>query len=80
MRTAYACRISEENFGAIRSEHPKFDLESTKAWLEQHERGFFLRDEGSALDCHYITDEIFFIYYEFEPLDKNAVFHRLIRK
>ena len=80
MVTAYACRISSENFGAIRSENPNFNLEETKVWLDHHEGGFFLRDEGSPFDCHYIVDEIFHQLYAFEAFDKNAIFHRLIRK
>ena len=80
MSTAYACLITSENFGAIRSENPKFNLEETKAWLETHGRGFFLRDERSAFDCHYLIDEIFFQFYEFDKFDQSDIFHRLKRK
>jgi len=80
MSIAYACLISSENFGAIRSENPNFNLEETKAWLEQHGSGFFLRDERSAFDCHYLIDEVFYQFYAFDAFDPNDIFHRLTRK
>jgi hypothetical protein len=80
MGAAYACRISSENFGAIKSENPNFTLEGLEAWLEQHGSGFFLRDENSVFDCEYMTDEVFHQIYTFQAFDMNAVFHRLDRK
>ena len=80
MATAYACLITSENFGAIRSENPNFNLEETEAWLKAHGSGFFLRDEASAFDCHYLIDEIFYQFYAFDSFNERDIFHRLKRK
>lgn len=81
MAPAYACEITEDNFGAIRSEKPDFNLEETKAWLEQHGSGFFVREEGNrAFDCKYMEDAIFHQLYIFEAFDPNGIFHRIIRR
>lgn len=76
---AVACRISEENFGAIASEKPDFDLEKTKEWLEQNGQGYFLRDPESPLDCGYFVDEVFFQLYIFESGDQSALFRHVLR-
>lgn len=75
----YACRINEQNMGAIASENPNFDLDEVMVWLLKHEYGFFVRDEGSAFDCQYITDEIFHTLYSFESPDDGDIFRRVLR-
>lgn len=76
---AYACLIDDTNFQAIASEHPKFDLEGTKKWIEQHKRGYFLRDESSQLDCHYFQEDVFLMLYKFESADRGELFRRVDR-
>lgn len=79
-RQAYACRISSETFDVIRSENPGFDLEQTKAWLEKHGSGYFIRDESSrAFDCSYMADVVFHEIYAFENGDQDVIFRKIIR-
>lgn len=76
---AYAVRINENNFQAIASEMPGFDLESTVQWLEDNGQGYFLRDPESMNDCEYFVDEVFMQLYAFNDRDVNAVFRRVHR-
>lgn len=80
MSIAYACRLIEVNYGAIKSEKPGFDLEETRAWVETHGDGFFVRDEDyKVFDCEYIADVAFHQMYAFESFRQNEIFHRLVR-
>lgn len=77
---AYACRISEENFGAIASEKPDFDREQAIQWLEQNGQGYFLRDpDNPNLDCGYFVDEVFYQVYTFDEADTEELFRRVLR-
>lgn len=76
---AYAIRIEEKNFKAIASENPKFNMEATLEWLEQHGQGFFLRDPESTFDCGYFVDEIFSQMYLFESADTSTMFRRVLK-
>jgi hypothetical protein len=77
---AYACRISEENLPAIRSEHPRFSLEEIRAWMAQHGNGYFLRDQDSSLDCHYFEDTVFAEMYIFEGGDLDQLFRKVQKR
>ena len=79
MSRAYACRLSERNFGAIASEKPGFDMEDTIAWLNEHGEGYFVRDEDSPWDCNYLSDVVFHEIYAFEYDDKEAIFRPIRR-
>lgn len=74
---AYACRISVENTQIIASENPTFNLDEFKVWLEVHEDGYFLRDEGSLFDCKYLAVEVFKELYAFEPGGESEIFRRI---
>ncbi len=76
---AYACQITEENMSAISSEKPGFNLEETRAWLQEHEKGYFIRDEDSRFDCNYIPEHEFLLLYSFETSDRNELFRRVLR-
>ena len=76
---AYACQITKENFGAIASENPKFNMQELLDWLEVHESGFFLRDEDSVFDCQYFIDETFFELYRIEPGEPDSMFRIVTR-
>lgn len=76
---AYAVQIKPENFGAIASEKPDFDLESTKKWLDFHEEGYFLRDPESALDCKYFESTVFSQMYTFSHPNSTELFKRVVR-
>lgn len=80
MTQAYAVRLNEDNYGAIASEKPGFDLEHTRTWVEDHGGGFFIRDEESkAFDCEYMADVVFHQIYTFERFSPNDIFHKIIR-
>lgn len=80
MNLAFACRLIEENYGAIASEKPGFDLEETRQWVKKHGDGFFIRDEEKKqLDCCYLTDAEFHQTYLFDNFQATAIFHRLLR-
>jgi hypothetical protein len=74
---AWACKISKENFQAIASEHPKFDLEEIKDWLAVHEEGYFVRDEDSMLDCSYMQIDVFKTIYKFHSNDLDSMFRQI---
>jgi len=76
---AEACRITKENTWVIASEKPNFDKEEFDAWIEEHGVGYFLRDEGSKLDCSYIPPEDFLDIYIFESGDTGALFRKVIK-
>lgn len=77
---AYAARLCEENYGAIRSEKPDFDLAQARAWVEDHGAGFFIRDESSKpFDCSYMPDIVFYQIYIFDDFNKADLFHRIVR-
>lgn len=77
---AYACRIIEENYPAIASENPKFDLEILKVWVEINGVGYFVRDEASKkYDCKYMKDEDFHRVFAFDNFSPEAVYHKLLR-
>ena len=76
---AYAVRIKEQNFQAIASEKPDFNLEETIQWLEDNGQGYFLRDPESKNDCKYLVDEVFTQLYAFGDGDFKAVFRRVHR-
>jgi len=80
MNNAYAIRLNEENYGAIASEKPGFDLAEARAWVEEHGGGFFIRDEGyKTFDCQYMADLVFHQIYIFENFKDTDMFHRLKR-
>jgi hypothetical protein len=76
---AFAVRITEENFQAIASEKPNFNLEETLQWLEDHGQGYFLRHPGTSFDCEYFVDEVFTQLYAFAAADTSAIFRRVHR-
>lgn len=76
---AYAVRLNEDNYQAIASEKPGFDLEETRLWAEDHGGGFFIRDEETpAFDCKYMSDVVFHEIYKFERFSPNDVFHKIV--
>lgn len=77
---AYACHISRETMGAIASEKPGFNREEFEQWLETHDGGFFVRDEGYPFDCQYLAELVFHQIYIFEEFKETDLFHRIIRK
>lgn len=80
MNSLYAVRLNEENYQAVASEKPGFDLEATRIWVEDHGGGFFIRDEEStAFDCEYMVDLVFHQIYEFESFNENEIFHKIKR-
>lgn len=80
MRNAYAVRMNEDNYGAIASEKPGFDLGEARSWVESFGPGFFVRDENDKrTDCRYLPDEMFFQMYVFDGFDEKAVFHKIVR-
>jgi len=77
----YACRMNEDNYGAIASEKPGFDLAEARQWVEEHGAGFFIRDEEfKKFDLEYMPDLVFHQIYVFDEFKPTDVFHRLIRK
>lgn len=80
MDSAYAVRLNEDNYQAIASEKPDFDLDETRAWVERNGGGFFVRDATSKqYDCTYLTDGAFHQVYAFETFNSKDVFHKLMR-
>lgn len=78
MSQAYACKITEENFGALRSEKPDFDADETIIWLEENGPGWFIRDENNKQwDCVYMAQIIFSQIYLFETFEPTDIFHRI---
>jgi hypothetical protein len=75
---AYACRIVRENFHAIASEKPDFDIDELYEWLDEHKTGYFLRDISSPFDCKYVPDDLFFQIYIFERADTGELFRRIL--
>jgi hypothetical protein len=84
MKVAYAARLVEENFGAIASEKPGFDIIEARDFLATHGGvGFFIRDEEmKAYDCRFMSEKTFYEIYDFEVtvFNENTIFHRLVRK
>jgi len=78
---AYAIKITPENLrGVIRSEAGRdFDLEMALQWLEEHEEGWFLRDEGSPLDCQFFVPMVFFEMYVFTSHDESSLFRNVVK-
>lgn len=76
---AWACLTTRANKHAIASECPKFDEVEYERWLADHELGYFIRDEGSAWDCRFMSDVVFFQIYRFEHGDVDALFRRVIK-
>lgn len=78
---AYAVEITEANIrGVICSEAGRaFDLDLALRWLEEHEGGWFLRDEGSPLDCHFFMPEVFAEMYAFTSFDDGAIFKHVVK-
>lgn len=78
---AYAVAITEANLrNAIRSEAGRnYDLDWSLHWLEEHGSGWFLRDEGSPLDCQFFMPEVFAELYGFISDDETATFRRVIK-
>lgn len=76
---AYAAELSEKNYQAIASEKPGFDLDEARAWVEEHQGGFFVRDEGSPFDCEYIAPIVFYEMYRFDGFNENVIFHKIVR-
>lgn len=82
MTIAYAVDISEANLGAIASEAGrKFDREHLRWWCDTYGmRGYFVRDEGSSLDCELFLPETFFTKYEFKyPNDSSTLFRPILK-
>lgn len=77
MQVAYACRIKRENFHAIASENPKFDLNELHVWIAAHGEGYFIRDEASPWDCSYMPDVVFQQIYVFDAWNKNELFMQI---
>lgn len=78
MDPLYACRMNEDNYGAIASEKPGFDLEEAREWVETHGGSFFIRDEKTkAFDCTYMADLVFHQIYKFENFNATDIFHRI---
>lgn len=81
-RNAYAVAITEDNIrGIIRSEAGlDFNLELALTWLEEHLEGWFLRDEGSPLDCHFFEPLVFVELYKFvSPHDHTSLLRQVIK-
>ena len=78
---AYAVAVTEANIRtAIRSEAGRsFDLDIALSWLEEHQGGWFLRDENSPLDCEMFDAEIFGELYKFVDYDQNLIFQKVTR-
>lgn len=81
MSPAFVVAITEENLRrVIRSEAgPSFDLDIAMAWLEEHQEGWFLRDEGSPFDCQFFMPEVLKELYSFTNNDQNSLFRHVIR-
>lgn len=80
MYNAYAVLMNEDNYGAIASEKPGFDLGEARRWVENYGVSWFIRDESDKrMDCRYLPDAIFNDIYAFETFEPNAIFHRVIR-
>lgn len=77
MSSAYACRISANNIGAIASEKPNFSLKELNEWCEEHGNGYFIRDENAPWDCTYMSDVTFEEIYAFVYKDYSAIFREV---
>lgn len=79
--SAYAVKITEDNIrGVIRSEAGKsFNLSIALSWLEEHEEGWFLRDESSPLDCEFFMPEVFAEMYAFTSDDKSSLIRHVVK-
>jgi len=77
--SAYVCLIIETNISAIRSEHPKFDMEKFVEWRKEHEDGYFIRYEGHPFDCKYLDEDVFKSIFAFESADTGALFRRIVK-
>lgn len=75
---AYACHITEENFCAIASEKPDFNLEVLISWIADHGNGYFVRHEESPWDCAYMPEIVFDAIYTFENFEHNDLFNIII--
>lgn len=75
----YACRITRENFQAIASEKPDFDLTEITDWLQVHKSGYFVRDPASIFDCKYLHDDVFFAMYIFPDNDLDQLYRRVVK-
>jgi len=78
---AYVIEVTPENLrGVIRSEAGKsFDLDLALAWLDEHGEGWFLRDEGSALDCQFFVPEVLFEMYVFTSHDESELLRQVVK-
>ena len=82
MSIAYAVEVLEENLDAIVSEAGrKFDRAYLRWWCETYGmRGYFIRDEGSSMDCELFLPETFFAKYEFKyPSDTSSLFRPVLK-
>lgn len=75
----YACRVVSENFQAIASEKPDFDLEELLEWIAVHDSGYFLRDSSSPFDCQFIQTDVFHELYIFTDDDPNGLYRRVVK-
>lgn len=77
---AWAAEVVEDNYQAILSEAGRaFDKDHLLAWVREYEKGYFLRDETSSLDCILITPDKFLQLYQFERGDEGAMFRVVVK-
>lgn len=77
---AYVIAVNEENLSVITSEAgTNFDLEYVRSWLEEHEFGYFLRDESSPFDCQLFEQMVLLEMYVFEYPDDGMLFRRVVK-
>jgi hypothetical protein len=77
----YAIAITKDNIrGVIQSEAGKsFNLETALKWLEDHEKGWFVRDPESPLDCEFFMPEVFAEMYMFIANDRDSLIRRIAK-
>jgi hypothetical protein len=75
--------VTKENVNAIVSEGARrLDRKAVLDWIEESgERGYFLRDPNSPLDCHMFQPEVFYDMYIFNSSnDATALFRNVMKK
>lgn len=78
---AYAIPINEQTIkGIILSEAGRrYNVAAAMEWFKEYGEGWFLRDEGHALDCQFFVPEIFTTFYKFSGGDEQSLI-RLVKR
>lgn len=77
---AYVVEVTEDNLRTVilSEAGPNFTLTEGLKWLEDHGEGWFLRDEGTVLDCQFFVTNVLKQFYYFANPNDQSLFRRVL--